>query len=235
MAVNLISLKCPECGAALNIEAGRKQCFCSYCGAKILIDNDHEYTYREIDEAEIKKAEVTREVELKRLELIEKHNVSVARRKRNRIILTIVISAIGFVLCLIGSIAGKASGDGNSSWYELWALGFFVIIGVVFAWILRSNNDSNEDDEIIDFSERVKIPKGVNNFDQKNYKAIEKVLRKAGFTDVTCIALNDLKLGLLKSAGTVASITVNGNEINSGGKKFPKDASIVITYHSFPG
>ena len=28
------------------------------------------------------------------------------------------------------------------------------------------------------------------------------------------------------------TITINGKEVESGGKKFPKDAAIVISYHS---
>lgn len=54
MSVKLISVKCPECGAALDIEQGRTQCFCSYCGAKILTHDDNEYIIRKIDEAELK-------------------------------------------------------------------------------------------------------------------------------------------------------------------------------------
>ena len=233
MAVNLISLKCPECGAALKIEKGRKQCFCSYCGARILLDNDHEYIYREINEAEIKRAEVSRELELKRLEMIEKHNVAVARRRHNRIIFSIVLIAIGLAITFIGMAAGKASGDSDSGWYMGSAFGLLAIIGGVCAVvsIFESNKD---DDEILDFSEQVKVPRGVNDFQQKHYEAIEKAMKKAGFTDVSCVPLSDLKLGLLKTPGLVQSITINGNEIEGGGKKFSKDASVVITYHSFP-
>ena len=38
----LISLKCPSCGAELNIEDGRDICFCTYCGAKILVEQSDE-------------------------------------------------------------------------------------------------------------------------------------------------------------------------------------------------
>ena len=34
MAIKFVSIKCPECGATLDIEEGRKQIFCSYCGTK---------------------------------------------------------------------------------------------------------------------------------------------------------------------------------------------------------
>lgn len=33
----LINLKCPSCGAELEVAEGRDICFCTYCGAKILI------------------------------------------------------------------------------------------------------------------------------------------------------------------------------------------------------
>lgn len=34
----LISLNCSSCGAELDVEDGRDICFCTYCGAKILIE-----------------------------------------------------------------------------------------------------------------------------------------------------------------------------------------------------
>lgn len=38
--------KCPECNATLDIDENRKTCFCSYCGAKIVVDDEKvEYTY----------------------------------------------------------------------------------------------------------------------------------------------------------------------------------------------
>lgn len=35
-----INLRCPSCGAQLDISKDRKECFCSYCGEKILIDDE---------------------------------------------------------------------------------------------------------------------------------------------------------------------------------------------------
>ena len=54
MSINLISLKCPECKATLNIESDRKQAFCSYCGNKVLVHNENEHIYRHIDDAGVK-------------------------------------------------------------------------------------------------------------------------------------------------------------------------------------
>ena len=53
--VKIISLKCPECGADISIEEGHKQCFCQYCGAKIILDDGNTtHTYHKVDEARIK-------------------------------------------------------------------------------------------------------------------------------------------------------------------------------------
>lgn len=60
--MKLIVMKCPECKSDLEMEEGRKSCFCSYCGCKIIIDDEKQettinknYTYTEhyINEAEV--------------------------------------------------------------------------------------------------------------------------------------------------------------------------------------
>lgn len=75
-------IKCPECGASLEIEEGRKQIFCQYCGTRILIDDEierKEVTHRYIDEAEIIKS--NNEVELERLRQEEKKRNDSAHMK----------------------------------------------------------------------------------------------------------------------------------------------------------
>ena len=52
--MKIVSLKCPECGASLNIEEGRKMCFCSHCGTQIMLDDEAQkirYTFDNADEA----------------------------------------------------------------------------------------------------------------------------------------------------------------------------------------
>lgn len=69
--INFISVKCPDCSADLSIEEGRNMAFCTYCGAKVLINNENEHIYRHIDEAEIKKAETDHIVQMKKLEMAD--------------------------------------------------------------------------------------------------------------------------------------------------------------------
>ena len=74
MAVKFTSVKCPECGANLPIEEGKEKMFCSYCGTQVIMTNENEHTFRHVDEAEIKRVEMERLLQLKELELEEKEN-----------------------------------------------------------------------------------------------------------------------------------------------------------------
>lgn len=110
--MKMISLKCPECGADIDIEEGHKQCFCKYCGTKILIDDGNStYTYRKVDEARIKEAEVEKAIRLKELELelydkkSKEDKKRMGRKRMNSITLIVVIIALA--LLLIGRITGN--------------------------------------------------------------------------------------------------------------------------------
>ena len=97
MSIKLISVKCPDCGARLDIEEGRKMAFCSYCGAKILIKDENEYTFRHIDETGIKKAEIDSKIRMRQLE-IEASN----SRQSNKIRQLLTYIWIGSLFVKIG-------------------------------------------------------------------------------------------------------------------------------------
>ena len=40
--IKMVPVKCPNCGAQMQIEEGRKEAFCTYCGSKFLIDDGEE-------------------------------------------------------------------------------------------------------------------------------------------------------------------------------------------------
>jgi len=218
MAIKFTSVKCPDCGANLPIEEGREKMFCSYCGAQIIATNENEHIYRHIDEAKIKEAEMNQAVELKKLEIIERKRAAAEKTKKVKIIISVVMGIVGIVLMLAG--AGMAG-----------LVGLLVLEGVMFIWIL---NDKEKEDDI-DFGDKVKVPSGISDYEKKSYVAIEAMFKGAGFTNIKCIPLHDLRTGLLKKPDTVESITINGKEITSGGKKFSPEATVVISYHSFAG
>lgn len=40
MAIKLVPLSCPNCGATIDVPVDQDFCFCSYCGTKIAINDD---------------------------------------------------------------------------------------------------------------------------------------------------------------------------------------------------
>lgn len=107
MSISFIKLECPACGASLSVEEGRKQVFCSYCGTKILVNDENEYVFRHVDEADLKRAESERIIKLKELELEEKRiaerrNTQNSKRK-TRVRFTASFFLAAFFLILIGS------------------------------------------------------------------------------------------------------------------------------------
>lgn len=100
MAIKLIPVKCPQCGAVIDVEEGRKQLFCSYCGVSVLVDNNNEHIIRHIDEASIKQSEVEAMIRLKELELKEKEN----ERKRKGRQTAYIVAGLLFLVGIISEV-----------------------------------------------------------------------------------------------------------------------------------
>lgn len=226
MAVKFISVKCPDCGASLDIEEGRTQFFCTYCGAKVLVNNENEFVYRHIDEAGIKQAETDRIIKLKQMEIAEKKRASAEKTKVLKIIISLILAVVGIVIMVVGCLLGEDTGP---TVLLSFFCGSFLLLGVLCIW---TYSEDKEDD---DYGDKVKVPSYISEYEKKSYAAIEAILRSAGFTNIRCVPLNDLTTGILKKPDMVDSITINGHEITSGGKKYSPDASVVISYHSFSG
>lgn len=68
----------------------------------------------------------------------------------------------------------------------------------------------------------------------RDYKDVVLKLQENGFTNIKTEAVDDLIIGLLNTDGEVEQVEINGSIDFSSGKKFPKDAEIIVTYHTFP-
>lgn len=226
MAVKLITVKCPQCGADLDIEEDRQQAFCSYCGAKVLIHNENEHIYRYVDEADIKHAEN----EKKKLELLEKMQIQEANSSQGN-------KQAGILMIIFGIIAWFVFNDFSGAMHYLSTSGFVIaIIGLYL--VINGNKSLKEMNEEIDPSIR-RLP-GFNRVvdTKQSYEALVETFRTAGFTNIKCIAAHDLKWFLDKrKENTVISVDIdNTPSLTYYGKhnyKAPADVPIVITYHSF--
>ena len=222
--IRFISVKCPDCGAALQFEEGRRTAFCSYCGAKILLHNENEYIYRNIDEAEIKQAENDRIYMMKELELEEK------QEKHHRLLtfiwlfVTIALLVIGFYLA--GTDPAK---DGDSIGWVM--IGFGMLIGE-FGLIFLIGGDKKRRKNR-SRPGYLKVPDQAVNCENLHFTAVRDSLKASGFTNIQTINLGDLRLGILKKNGSVDSVTFDGEPV-SFGEWYRREANIVISHHGFP-
>jgi len=240
MAVRFISVKCPECGANLPMEEGRKEMFCSYCGTRVIMSNDNEHIYRHIDEAaikkaeaekeikkseaekEIKKAEAQKEIAIKRMEYAEKKRLSKEKHKRNKVIISIIIGILAVLFVIAGSIIG-----GNALWVCI-PISFFGVFAIMLIWIV-GNAIKDDDVDYLSFGQ-AKVPEGIDNYGNKPYRTIESILKGAGFTNISCVPHYHLWARLYQDL--VESITINGETDFRIGQVLPSNAPVVITYHS---
>lgn len=109
MSIRLITMECPNCHAKLEIEEGRKSAYCTYCGAKFLIEDDSTRTTILItrDEAEIAKINADKEIRLKSIERAERKE----KEKRQRHKAVIIASIIIVLLCFMLPLFVKAAAD----------------------------------------------------------------------------------------------------------------------------
>lgn len=222
MALKMNSVKCPECGANLQIEEGRTQVFCSYCGTKIIITNENEHIYRHIDEADIRKAETDRMVRMRRLNMEEQGS----SLKKTMTIIWMAVSLIIILICIIEmSVLDKFT----NGFLMLFYLGGPVIGGG--AYLLFKLLPEKENEKVLLSSGGIKLPKALFPYSDKTFEEAEIILRNAGFRNINSINAHDLVIGLFEKPGKIDSITVNGEELMDGGKVYMPNIPIVITYH----
>ena len=217
MAIQFISVKCPDCGAELSIDNSREFAFCSYCGAKVMVHNDNEHIYRNIDEARIKEAETERILRLRELELEEKENNRGRKAKLLAYGVALAFVLGGAIICIFAPLGG------------IWG----ILIGAYIAMFtyIKSDDKKKKKSKYVSPNDAT-ITAQMLNCSGKNYNSVAMIFRSAGFTNVNSLPLGDLGFFNQSKNGQVETITINGNEEFEEGDVFPKNVNILITYHS---
>jgi DNA-directed RNA polymerase subunit RPC12/RpoP len=133
--MKIIPLKCPECGADINIEDGVKQFYCSHCGTRLTIDDETKTVIiRHIDEAKIKETVINGSLRIKEMEIHEKK-----RKDAETLMLfwILIMAIVGLVALAIIVSSGK---DSNSPGYIL--ILFDLLILLIGAIILSDKRSS---------------------------------------------------------------------------------------------
>ncbi len=217
MSIQFVSVKCPDCGAELSIDNAREFAFCTYCGAKVMVHNDNEHIYRNIDEARIKEAETERILRLRELELEEKEN---NRGRKSTLVaygIALAFVLVGAIICIFAPLGG------------MWG----IIIGAYIALFtfMKSDEKKKKKSRYVSPNYAVITPQMLY-CSGKNYNSVTMIFKSAGFTNVNPLPLGDLGMFNQRKNGQVETITINGNEEFEEGDVFPKTANILITYHS---
>lgn len=229
MAIKLVPVKCPECGAMLDIEKDRTQAFCTYCGAKVLVHNENEFTFHHVDVADLERAETERIVKLKEIEFAEKDRINKEKNKHKIIKYVLIFLVVGLCTFALGGYLSEGSANPEAG-SALVLVGVYLFLGAGIAGALLSDSKNNPDGNKMP-KRKVKIPSNITDLDNKPYTVIAALLESAGFSNVKCVALNDLRTNFFIKSGTIHSISING-ERPSLKKDYPEDAAVVITYHS---
>jgi uncharacterized Zn finger protein (UPF0148 family) len=233
VAIKLTVIKCPACGAKLPIEEGRTQMFCSYCGSNIMMTNENEHIVRHVDEAKVKQAEARKTVDLKRIEYAEKKQKAKEKRLKVKAILTLFIISVSIlvsIICLIRSKSWEIKMLGTAG------VGVFAITALVLIWAAGENCEEDDENE---FGDSVYTPPYVSGYIGRSFIDAEEAFRKAGFVNIYCVSLHDLKKSLfnrqlaIQAENTVASIKINDTDISSAKRKHSPNAKVTISYHSF--
>lgn len=226
MAIKFTSVKCPECGASLPIEEGRKQVFCSYCGTKVMVTNENEYIYRHIDEADVKKAETDRIIRMRQQDLDSQLNAQNTGIRKILTTIWLILSLIVLAICVV-KIAFLD--DFTTGFLMLFYVGGPVIGGG--GYLIFKLIPEKESDKVLLNGGGIRFPKDIMPLSDKNYESVRSALEVAGFTNVKCVNMHDVTLGLLQKPGKVESISVNGTNITTGGRVYMPNTPIIITYH----
>jgi hypothetical protein len=78
------------------------------------------------------------------------------------------------------------------------------------------------------------MPHSAKELEGKNYQAVITRLKTAGFTNIKTEIVDDLVIGWRFNDGEVERVSANGKTNFNSGSRFPVDARIVVTYHTFP-
>ena len=227
MAIKYVTGKCPECNAPINAELGRPFIYCSYCGAKVLLVNENEYVIRTIDEAGIAKANAKKAIRMRELDLEEENQSHSIQTKT--ILLYLWIAAIVIIAAISIVIAFTVEAGGLFAFCILGYIGGPIVGGG--AYLLFKAIPDRERNERREASGGIRFPKSRTVLRDQYYKTISSELKAAGFTNVKCVNLHDVKLGLFQKEGAIEQVLVDGKETLFGGNVYRPNVPIVITYH----
>ncbi len=233
MPIKLVTLKCPECGALLSIEENRSNAFCTYCGAKILINNPTAIIEKNID-AKIKESDNEKEIQLKELEIL-KDSISPQKTNFNYLIPIGLLLLGGGIFTLLTS---NTEGINSMLSMMLLLLGF-LLVTIPF----MDASDKRQEARVVVAQRKVEQmnsrnpktkkvipPVDVSECYDKHYMDVKYIFEEAGFTNITLRPIEKRFLSKEKD-GIVTTVTIKGDESFETDQIFSADVPVTIVYN----
>lgn len=120
----------------------------------------------------------------------------------------------------------KAREEADKSFKKYWWVYLLMVLIplVLLTFMSREEEKSN----------KISINNSSSELVGENYKDVVVKLQENGFINIKTEAVEDLIVGLFTTDGEVEQVEINGDIDFSSGASFPKDAEIIVTYHTFP-
>ena len=207
------SITCPYCGAAIVLKDMSGKAVCEYCRSEVPIINENETIIRHVDEAGLRKIEMERELQTKHLEQAESVRSSIRRAIKIWAVACAAFFGLGILLLIINDFSYP---------------GIMCIFIGLFGCILGSDWIKK-----IEAREtgKIKAP-SVGEYEKTDVGTVSMAFTAAGFTNVKTVPMRDLRIGVLKRAGSIGSIQI-GDKDYSSNDYYDPNALVVISYHSY--
>lgn len=109
----------------VQFDPGQKKAFCNYCGSPVAAEDAEEHVTRNIDEADLKRAETEQLIRLKELELRERELERKAKTRPLKVGGCILLGVIGAMCLIVGY------GDWNHTSFGMTYVGLICLVAVM--------------------------------------------------------------------------------------------------------
>lgn len=108
-------------------------------------------------------------------------------------------------------------------------IGLLMLITLFSFGMARYYEEAAKPDE-----NEIRIPFSANDLEGENYEIVISDIENAGFSNISTRTQADLVTGIITKEGTVERVSINGDSDFDEDDIFPKDAKVVVIYHTFP-
>ncbi len=120
----------------------------------------------------------------------------------------------------------------KAKWRKVFTTAFSYIVYIAAFILLLIFLSESMQPRKLNFNE-VQLPISAEEYIDENYETVANEFKNMGFTNIECIAQNDLITGWFTKDGAIERISIDGDYQFESGDIFTKDSIVSITYHTY--